>query len=73
MAEEKRARKVGGNPKPPRAAGTCQDGADVRNAGRRTVTSEEVGQPEEAPELVLSFQARPPSVISGGCRLAKEE
>ena len=45
--------KVGGEPKNhPRAAGSSQDGEDVRTSGRRTVTSEEVGQPKEAPESV---------------------
>ena len=45
--------KVGGEPKNyPRAAGSSQDGEDVRTSGRRPVTSEEVGQPKEAPESV---------------------
>ena len=36
----------------PRAAGSSQDGADVKTAGHGTVTSQEVGQPREAPGLV---------------------
>ncbi len=45
--------KVGGEPKSyPRAAGSSQDGEDVKTSGRRTVTSEEGGQPKEAPESV---------------------
>ena len=36
----------------PRAAGSSQDGEGVKTSGRRTVTSEEVGRPEEAPESV---------------------
>ena len=50
---KRRREKVGGEPKNhPRAAGSSQDGEDVRTSGRRTVTSEEVGQPKEAPESV---------------------